>query len=187
MRALVIDTTPLVDLRKASALPLLTRLPFELVTTDFVFGELREFSPDVPIPLWVRLALLPPQLLQRRALAQAQLLVHRREVLRHPAHVPVPDGKPSVQPLAQLLRIRIRRAAASTPATAVRGSNWFTAPAEEPVRAGDLPLRTTALGPHPQCLFDHIHRYPPRGHRKLLPGKGSLPRCAATTRPSLPI
>ena len=112
MRALVIDTTPLVDLRKASALPLLTRLPFELVTTDFVFGELREFSPDVPIPLWVRLALLPPQLLQRRALAQAQLLVHRREVLRHPAHVPVPAGKPSVQPLAQLLRIRIRRAAA---------------------------------------------------------------------------
>ena len=46
MQTLVIDTTPLVDLRKASALPLLAKLPFELVTTNFVFSELREFSPD---------------------------------------------------------------------------------------------------------------------------------------------
>ena len=46
MTKLVTDTTPLVDLRKASALHLLTGLPYELMTTNLVFDELRDFSPD---------------------------------------------------------------------------------------------------------------------------------------------
>ena len=50
------------------------------------------------------LAGLPPELLQRQALARAQLLVHRRKVQRRPARVAAPSGRLSVLPPAQPLR-----------------------------------------------------------------------------------
>lgn len=44
MTTLIIDASILIDLRKASALTLLTRLPHELMTTNFVFNELQRFT-----------------------------------------------------------------------------------------------------------------------------------------------
>lgn len=46
MKVLVIDTSILIDLRKASALKLLTRLPYELMTTDLIIDELQRFEPE---------------------------------------------------------------------------------------------------------------------------------------------
>lgn len=46
MTPLLLDASILIDLRKASALTLLTRLPHELMTTNFVFKELQRFTPE---------------------------------------------------------------------------------------------------------------------------------------------
>ena len=60
-------------------------------------------------------------------------------------------------------------------------------PVRQPARAADLALRSTARMPHPRHVFNHIHGNPPRRQRELLPGKRSLPRLVATTRPTLTI
>ena len=41
MTTIIIDASILIDLRTASALTLLTRLPHELMTTNFIFNELQ--------------------------------------------------------------------------------------------------------------------------------------------------
>lgn len=46
MNRLVFDTSILIDLRRACSLQLLARLPFELVTTNIVFDELKCFTCD---------------------------------------------------------------------------------------------------------------------------------------------
>jgi len=46
MTPLIIDASILIDFRKASALTLLTKLPHELMTTNFVFNELDRFTPE---------------------------------------------------------------------------------------------------------------------------------------------
>lgn len=46
MQQLVVDTSVLIDLRKACSLPLLTKSTYDLVTTNFAFGELKHFTDD---------------------------------------------------------------------------------------------------------------------------------------------
>ena len=134
----------------------------------------------VPIPVRLRLAVLQPQLQQRQALAPAQLLVHRREVQCLPARVPAPSDRPYSR--------------SCNPSASRSGGNGHPRPATVRAAAtGSLPrpniphARASALVPHPQHLFNRIHRNPPRRHREILPGKDPLPGLAAATRPTLVI
>lgn len=46
MQRLVVDTSVLIDLRKACSLPLLTKSTYDLMTTNLAFRELKHFTDD---------------------------------------------------------------------------------------------------------------------------------------------
>lgn len=46
MQRLVVDTSVLIDLRKACSLSLLTKSTYDLITTNIAFGELKHFTHD---------------------------------------------------------------------------------------------------------------------------------------------
>lgn len=68
MQQMVVDTSVLIDLRKACSLPLVTKLPNDLMTTNLAFGELKHFTADQINELIegnLRVIELPPERINR--------------------------------------------------------------------------------------------------------------------------